>query len=938
MKFSIFILTFFFLAACSDKGELTTLSEVNPGSSSSIAEIPTGMLLVEGSSDTVFLGTDNKNAKESERPRMRVVLDYDFFLDIHETTCGDFLALMDSVKISGCESDNLPVSNVTFYDAALFANRKSRRAGLDTVYEYSGAIFDKNGSATDLSGFSVRLDRNGFRLPTEAEWVKAAQGNFSFSKSFHNSNSGFKAHPVCELEKDSAVFCDLSGNLMEWVNDPLGHLVDTLVVNFAGASNTNDLNERVVKGGHFSLDTASIHLYSRGDVYAVTPASSADYVGFRLARGKIPNAVYLDSDGKISADPIKLLADAAELYTYFKTSNVKLAFRNDQTGNLVYIDYSAENPSPVEIEDTIGVYHPVISPDGNFVAFCTGLEGISGKSALYVRHLDSAGSNLVKLGVESAAIPRFQVLENGDTVVLYVTDAGNNKENADFKARSTWQVPFSNGKFGTPQKLFDGAFHGGVSYDRKLAVTGARLLRANLADSGSTLLENADDTVWYNGEQACNASLAMLGKRTLFLDFASATGKKFVGGSYQPHEFLFVADSAGKLVQSVKAPGGYAFDHTEWADGLGEHFVASLTNADGAHNRMVLIRTSDSSLLNLVEGSELWHPNLWTDRVEKRPESERDTLPSDTTKGFVLDPDSAGQYYNTSGACPWALQFRYKMELLWQYRDSVNTVIMGSSRAYFGISPEYFSEPLFAINLATQAQTLYGTNQFLEQYIFPHLKKLKVIVLVIDPDRGSINNGHNKDNMFYTAWESYPGYVYDKNHNYWVDGVPKGLDSLTYNSPGNASSATKLRKNRGFWPNSSKSWGEASLGSDTVWNEVRFAIYYTHFATLTSLLETCREKNITVIGVLTPMHPGYRETGAYGYRGLQRSKAVELIEELSALHETYPNFYLMDENKMGNHDYTDEMANDHSHLSGLGAAQLSRRIDSLITKLGISVE
>ena len=55
MKFSIFILTFFFLAACSDKGELTTLSEVNPGSSSSIAEIPTGMLLVEGSSDTVFL-------------------------------------------------------------------------------------------------------------------------------------------------------------------------------------------------------------------------------------------------------------------------------------------------------------------------------------------------------------------------------------------------------------------------------------------------------------------------------------------------------------------------------------------------------------------------------------------------------------------------------------------------------------------------------------------------------------------------------------------------------------------------------------------------------------------------------------------------------------------------------------------------------------------
>ena len=135
-----------------------------------------------------------------------------------------------------------------------------------------------------------------------------------------------------------------------------------------------------------------------------------------------------------------------------------------------------------------------------------------------------------------------------------------------------------------------------------------------------------------------------------------------------------------------------------------------------------------------------------------------------------------------------------------------------------------------------------------------------------------------------------------------------------------------------------RSWGNVSITTDSTWTGARATIYYTHFATLKNILETCRERDITVIGVLTPMHPGYRETGAYGYRGLQRSKAVELIEELSALHETYPNFYLMDENKMGNHDYTDEMAYDHSHLSGLGAAQLSRRIDSLITKLGISVE
>jgi hypothetical protein len=71
-------------------------------------------------------------------------------------------------------------------------------------------------------------------------------------------------------------------------------------------------------------------------------------------------------------------------------------------------------------------------------------------------------------------------LENGDTAIVYVTDAGNNKNESDFKAASTWQVTFANGKFGEPQKLFDGAYHGGISEDNSLAVTGARLLRARV--------------------------------------------------------------------------------------------------------------------------------------------------------------------------------------------------------------------------------------------------------------------------------------------------------------------------------------------------------------------------------------------------------------------------------------------------------------------------
>ena len=62
----------------------------------------------------------------------------------------------------------------------------------------------------------------------------------------------------------------------------------------------------------------------------------------------------------------------------------------------------------------------------------------------------------------------------------------------------------------------------------------------------------------------------------------------------------------------------------------------------------------------------------------------------------------------------------------------------------------------------------------------------------------------------------------------------------------------------------------------------------------------------------------------------------KLIQEIADLNITYPNFILMDENNMGNHDYTDDMANDTDHLSEAGAAKLTHRLDSLIKTLDIN--
>ena len=81
------------------------------------------------------------------------------------------------------------------------------------------------------------------------------------------------------------------------------------------------------------------------------------------------------------------------------------------------------------------------------------------------------------------------------------------------------------------------------------------------------------------------------------------------------------------------------------------------------------------------------------------------------------------------------------------------------------------------------------------------------------------------------------------------------------------------------------------------------------------------------------MSPKFVETKSFGRYGLSRSKAPELIDSLQSLSKTYTNFVLMDENKMGNHDYTDADAQNRDHLCSVGAIQMTRRLNSLLDSL-----
>lgn len=923
MKSLIFLSLFVVaLVGCSSPSLSPSTMDDNPDSSDSsyIDKIRKYGLIPAGAQfNHVYLGTSDKNASIMNRPEMEVYFSYEFGIMQHEVTQHEYremkLGIVDTSVWS--TSDSLPITNVTYYDAVLFANAKSKAMGLDTVYTYSKVSFDANGNCIFLTGLVPHLDVFGFRLPTEAEWVFCASQGWDVFNGWTNDNSGSSLHPVCTLPANELQLCDMVGNAMEWVNDWMGDLHNTTVSDYVGASCEGPRSERVVKGGSFKNAASTIKPYSRGDTYTVTSSDKALYIGFRLALGSIKNPFWVDDNGKSPKSPVYPMASLADIFAWTGTYDNKLVYRNDVTGNLQYLDYTSGKLSVVEIEDNLDVYHPDISPDGKRVAFCTGREGGIESSSVYVRNLDEKGSGLVRLDVPNAAIPRWQITADGDTSIVYVTSTNINSEASEWIQQSTWRVSFANGNFGTPQKLFDGTFNGGVADDNRFAVSGANLLRTvKMGESGL-----AEHTIWYNGEQACNVSLASDGSnRVLFLDFASMTGMSFVGAPYGMHQRMFIADSNGNLIGAVSAPPGSSFDHTEWV-GKTNFAVATLTNTENAHRSVVLIDVANSQILELVEGEELWHPCFWSKKKN-----------SISRADVNFDMDSAGIYlYPGLG---WIHEdLRVKMDVMWHNYENVEYLFVGSSRTENGLVPTAFKSG-FAINMGYPGCELYSATYIAENYGFKLMRNLKAVVLSID-----IGLWHTVSFSYGVFFDALPGYVYDRNHNFWVDGVPDSfVDAVENAYPAPRETYELLAPTYGFSKLSSASWGDLLLEADSNWVDFQRDSLDLNLARLESFIKSANERGLEVVGIIFPQNPGYRETGSFGRYGPARSRIPEIMDSLSAIVNRNLNFHLMDENKMGNHDYTKKMAFNADHLAYEGALRVTSRLDSLFKSLNETKE
>ena len=327
---------------------------------------------------------------------------------------------------SGETQKKRPVEQVNWYHAIAFCNKLSIACNLEPCYtvtaggnqidfstlEYSAIPTTDN---TDWNNAAWDTGKNGFRLPTEAEWEWAAMGGTDdkwagtdteselVNYAWYGANNVNKTHEVKKKQPNGYGLYDMSGNVFEWCWDRFAPLPNPLPADYSGHASGSG---QVVRGGCWYSDSSLVARAFRSSSASIAGDNN---IGLRL-----------------------VLSNKAG-----GTPTLTVRFGVNGTGGTIKAEVDgSEITSPAQVEKNKTIVFTARPENAGYVVekWTNGVRPIAGETATVYTHTVTADANiavhfkttaLADVYVSVTSNNKAYVYKNGSPTALSAEDPAN---------------------------------------------------------------------------------------------------------------------------------------------------------------------------------------------------------------------------------------------------------------------------------------------------------------------------------------------------------------------------------------------------------------------------------------------------------------------------------------------------------------------------------